>query len=263
MRQPKIKSSTSKQAKPVSSIIYNGPSLIDGSPIVVIAIVKSSNQKTSDMVQTYILRSDIDPLTASKTGLDYAICGNCIHRGKPTLDPKKKTATERSCYVTLYHGPLVVYKAFLRGAYPMVSPEEVKRIGAGRMVRLGTYGDPLACPANVWDDLLSDAIGHTGYSHQHGLIDGDYSKVMISADTPEQAAMFHVKQQRTFRVIPVATWESQGKSSMLPSEILCPASKEMNYKTTCDKCKLCAGGTVGKSIAIVSHGTSRNMFKGV
>ena len=255
---------TSIQPKPKSSIIYSGPSMIDGSPIVVVAIVKSSNAKTGPtMLQTYVIRSDIDPLTASKTGQDYAICGNCIHRGKPTLDPKKKQAIERSCYVTLYHGPLVVYKGFKRGIYPTATQQEIKRLGADRMVRLGTYGDPLAVPASVWDDLLSDSLGHTGYSHQHGLVTGDYSKVMISADTPEQAAMFHVKQLRTFRVIPVSTWVDKGKAALLKSEILCPASEEMGKVTTCDKCKLCAGGTVGKSIAIVSHGTSRNMFKGV
>lgn len=253
-----------RQSKPKSAVIYSGPSMIDGSPIVVIAIVKSSNAKTGPtMLQTYILRSDIDPLTASKTGQDYAICGNCIHRGKPTNNPLKKTATERSCYVTLYHGPLVVYKGFKRGIYPMATSEEIKALGANRMVRLGTYGDPLAVPAGVFETLLSDSLGHTGYSHQHGLVQGDYSKVMISADSKVDAHMHHQNNRRTFRVIPVATWESQGKSSMLNSEILCPASKEMEYRTTCDKCKLCAGGTVGRSIAIVSHGTSRNMFKGV
>ena len=253
MRLPKIK----------SSIIYSGPSLIDGKPIVVIAIIKSSNQKTSDMVQTYILRSDVDPLTASKTGEDYSICGNCTHRGKPTDDASKKQAIERSCYVTLYHGPLQVFKAFKRSAYPMATPEEIKRIGAGRMNRLGTYGDPMAAPSHVWDNLLSDSLGHTGYSHQFGLIQGDYSKVMISADSKIDAHVHNNNNRRTFRVIPVKTWEEQGKAALLESEILCPASKEMNYRTTCDKCKLCAGGTVGKSIAIVSHGTSRNMFKAV
>lgn len=253
---------TSILPKPKSSVIYSGPSMIDGSPIVVIAIVKPNNSKTGNMVQTYILRADIDPLTASKTGLDYAICGNCIHRGKPTNDANKKQAVDRSCYVTLYHGPLQVYKAFLRGAYPMATPEEIKRLGEARLVRLGTYGDPLAVPADVFETLLSDSDGHTGYSHQHGLIEGDYSKVMISADSKEEAQTHHTSKRRTFRVIPVSTWVDQGKASLLASEILCPASKEMEYKTTCDKCKLCAGGTVGKSIAIVSHGTSRNMFKG-
>lgn len=263
MRKITPKSSSSKQAKPVSSVIYSGPSMIDGSPIVVIAIVKPNNVKTGNMIQTYIIRSDIDPLTASKTGQDYSICGNCIHRGKPTEDVKKKQAVDRSCYVTLYHGPLQVYKAFKRHVYPMATPEEIKRLGAARMVRLGTYGDPMACPSNVWDELLSGSLGHTGYSHQHGLVQGDYSKVMISADSKIDAHMHHQANRRTFRVIPVSTWIDQGKTALLNSEILCPASKEMDYKTTCDKCKLCSGGTVGKSIAIVSHGASRNAFKGV
>jgi hypothetical protein len=38
-------------------------------------------------------------------------------------------------------------------------------------------------------------------------------------------------------------------------EILCPASKEAGYKTSCDKCGLCAGASIAaKSIAIVAHG---------
>lgn len=239
--------------------------MIDGSPIVVVAIVKSNNAKTGPtMVQTYIIRSDMDPLTASKTGADYTICGSCIHRGKPTDDPKKKQAVDRSCYVTLYQGVLQVYKAFKRSAYPVATPEEIKRIGQGRMVRLGTYGDPAAVESRVWDSLLSEAVGHTGYSHQSGTkgIRVNYSQVMVSADSRKSAQGYHLNKIRTFRVIPVSTWEERGKAALLSSEILCPASKEMNYKTTCDKCKLCAGGTVGKSIAIVSHGTSRNMFKG-
>ena len=37
-------------------VIYKGPSLLDGAPIVVIAVIGSGNTKTGDMVQTYILR---------------------------------------------------------------------------------------------------------------------------------------------------------------------------------------------------------------
>ena len=38
-------------------------------------------------------------------------------------------------------------------------------------------------------------------------------------------------------------------------EILCPASKEAGYRTTCDSCKLCSGSNISaKSIAIVAHG---------
>lgn len=55
---------------------------------------------------------------------------------------------------------------------------------------------------------------------------------------------------RTFRVIP-------DKSAIVKgAEILCPASKEAGYRTTCNSCGLCGGNTVkAKSIAIVAHGT--------
>jgi hypothetical protein len=70
-------------------IIYEGPSLYDGAPIVVLVQTGSSNRKTGDMVQTYILRSDIDPITASRTGKDSAICGTCPHMGTPNLESLK------------------------------------------------------------------------------------------------------------------------------------------------------------------------------
>ena len=41
--------------KPSGYIIYRGQSLLNGAPIVAVAITKSSNVKTGNMVQTYIL----------------------------------------------------------------------------------------------------------------------------------------------------------------------------------------------------------------
>jgi hypothetical protein len=54
--------------KPASSILYEGPSMIDGKPIVVIATVGSANSKTGAMVQTWIMRQDVEPHHALKTG---------------------------------------------------------------------------------------------------------------------------------------------------------------------------------------------------
>ena len=71
-----------------STIIYEGPSLIDNKPIVVIYQPQGRNPKIGDMAQTWILRSDIDPITANRTGGDYSICGNCPHKG--IIDPQKK-----------------------------------------------------------------------------------------------------------------------------------------------------------------------------
>lgn len=251
-----------KASKPKSSVIYSGHSLIDGSPIVVIAITTSGNTKTGNMVQTHILRSDIDPREASKTGADFAICGNCQHRGKSTDNPKKKLAENRTCYVNLAQGPTIVYKAYKAGKYPTATPEQTRSIGNARMVRLGTYGDPAAVPRKVWDDLLAESEGHTGYTHQPELTP-DYSRLMASADTPEQGRTYNAQGIRTFRVIPVNAWKEHGKAALNSTEILCPASKETGAKVTCQQCKLCSGSsTKAKSIAIVAHGTSRNMVKG-
>lgn len=234
-------------------IIYAGPSLIDGSPIVcIVKPGKSKNAKTGDMVQTYIIRSDMNPLEASKTGADYAICGSCPHRGIPTNDPKRKQAMGRGCYVNLGQGPLGIWKAFSRGRYPVVSGHHaIAEIGRDRMVRLGTYGDPAAVPAYIWESLLTYAAGRTGYTHQSGVASAAVRPdlTMISADTLTSAMDAWAVGNRTFRVIKDVSEVVKG------SEIICPASKEAGFRTTCNDCGLCAGNTVkAKSIAIVDHG---------
>lgn len=236
-------------------IIYSGPSLIDGKPIVAIAIGKSGNTKTGNMVQTYIIRADISPLEASKTGEDFSICGACPHRGEATTLAERKQALKRSCYVNLGQGPTIVWKAFQRGIYEMVAGHAaIAAIGKGRMVRLGTYGDPAAVPAYIWESLISEAVGHTAYTHQSGVESAQARPefMMVSADTEEQARIAWSNGNRTFRVVKSTHEIIRG------AEILCPASKEAGFKTTCNSCGLCGGAAIkAKSIAIVDHGPQR------
>jgi len=236
--------------KPNGVIIYQGPSKLDGQPIVVVAVgIKnnSSNTKTGAMVQTYILRSDINPMEAVKSGADASICGSCTHRGDGT-------GKDRSCYVTLVHGPRGVFNSFQNGNYPVATPAEAAELVAGRMVRLGTYGDPAAVPIYVWQGLLAKSEGHTGYTHQWKTIAPQWSAlVMASADTVEEMNAAHAKGYRTFRVSPI------GGAPMAGLEIMCPASEEAGRKTTCELCRACMG-TSGKakiSIQIAAHGTGR------
>ena len=226
-----------------SGIIYNGPSLLDGQPIVVIATFSNRNTKTGAVVQTYILvnRDGINPLEASKTGADFSICGDCVMRGEPTTDPKRKIAKARRCYVNLGQGVLIVYKSFLRGVYQTAQPRD---IGRGRFVRVGTYGDPAAVPAHVWTDLLAEATTFTAYSHQSGWRP---DIAMQSADNRAQAVAHWKAGRRTFRVI--ADLGELDKAN----EALCPASKEAGRRVQCTACKLCKGSSKGKSIAIVEH----------
>jgi len=242
-----------------SYVIYDGPSLIDGKPIVAIAQVKSGNRKTGNMVQTWILRSDMDPITASRTGEDSSICGDCPHKGMPS-DKATGWAIGRSCYVNLLFAPNGVYKAYKRGSYPIAKGHNaIRAIGLGMGVRLGSYGDPMAVPEYVWRSLTSAAEYVTAYTHGANTMP---DMVMTSADNATQAHEAWGKGERTFRVISALDKIIKGK------EILCPASeeaKEISGKTvTCAACKLCGGNSVkAKSVAIVAHGASKRTTKGL
>lgn len=250
MRKSKIAYPVSFMPKPVavaakqskSGIIYQGPSLLDGKPIVVIALLTDSNDKTgAQTLQTYVIRSDIAPSLASKTGEDYSVCGNCKHRGQAHNDSEgPNQALNRTCYVLLFQAPRTVYATFKRRGYPVV---DAASIGKDRFVRLGSYGDPACVPATVWQALLSGASGHTGYSHQmqtKGAV-VDYGTMMVSADTKQQASGYHLNGKRTFRVIPVVEWEAKGNKALLKTEIICPASKEAGARVQCNTCQLCSG----------------------
>jgi hypothetical protein len=242
-----------------SYVIYDGPSMIDGSPIVVIAQVGTGNRKTgSGMAQTWILRSDVDPITASRTGADSAICGDCPHKGKPSNNANG-WATDRTCYVNLLFAPNGVFKAYKRGSYPTAQGhDEIAAIGKGIGIRLGSYGDPAACPSYVWDSLTSKAEYVTAYTHNPKNERPEY--IMTSADNEAQAQAAWSRSERTFRVVSSLAQVIKGK------EVLCPASDEAKQATgkevTCAACRLCGGASIkAKSVAIVAHGSSKRKAK--
>ena len=243
-------------------ILWRGPSLIDGAPIVALAVglaSGSSNRKTGSMLQTYILRDDLAPTAAVKSGADASICGDCPHRGDGT-------GGGRTCYVNVGQGPLGVWKAYKRGRYSAVPltgmycpidgqysllyPGALADIGAGRNVRLGTYGDPAAIPSTVWHALVSRATGHTGYTHQWRHALQLRGLCMASVDTEAEAHEAHAAGWRTFRVT------MPGAVARLENEARCPASAEAGKKLQCAECLACAGTARGLrgSIVIQAHG---------
>lgn len=235
---------TRKAAAPTGVILWRGPSLIDGAPIVLIAsgLAKGSrNAKTGAMVQTYVLREDLSPVEAIRSGADASICGDCPHRGA-TANGKGRT-----CYVNVAQGPLVTWKTFKRGRYPAAA--DVAAIGAGRIVRLGTYGDPAAVPAEVWRALTSQCVAHTGYTHQWRRAPALRGLCMASADSAEDAREAQAAGWRTFRVaLPC-------DAPKLERESVCPASAEAGRKLTCATCQACSGANGRRgSIVIQAHG---------
>jgi hypothetical protein len=243
--------------KPLGYIAYQGPSMIDGRPIVVIVnkLNGSQNEKTgADLVQTFIIRSDVGPVEALKTGDDASICGQCVHR--PLL---ARTNGQAPCYVNVGRSVRSVFEAYRRGRYTKATPAQLRAVLAGRKVRLGTYGDPAAAPVELWAEILADTAGHVGYSHQWQAVDFDHAAwaplVMASADTADEAAQANLFGMRVFRVS-VGVEKQAGETT-------CPASAEGGRRATCDKCMLCAGTSkVARDVVIADHavGHKRRVF---
>jgi hypothetical protein len=236
--------------KPSGYIIYRGASLLDDKPIIVVAITgKSSNSKTGDMIQTYILADNgKSPLESAKALDDVSVCGDCKHR----------RGLGGSCYVNLGQGPRAVMDGVIRGIYELSDGYNVSTAVLNRKIRLGTYGDPAAVPAYVWETLLRNANSHTGYTHQwqNGKADHVKQWCMASVDTPKEAALAKMDGWRTFRV------RDADGSLEFSHEMKCPASAEMNKRLTCDTCMACSGGIDSKkaSVTIIVHGSLKNRF---
>lgn len=257
--------------KPTGYTLWEGASLIDGSPIVAIATVSSRNKKTGRMIQTWVLRSDIDPITANRTGADYSICGKCPLRGNANPAKVSGTADNRGCYVQIGQAPSSIYRSYKKGNYPkaieyaglLFAPSMFGEygvpimgagcIGKGETVRLGAYGDPAAVPSIIWDKITKFAEGWTGYTHQSGFIDtAPIDKCMVSADSANDAMNAWGKGYRTFRIV------SDISEVITKKEVICPATKEGGLKATCTDCKLCMGSSkAGKSVAVVAHGAGK------
>lgn len=236
---------------PNGLILWEGPSRIDGSKVVVIATGlsgRSANAKTGDMVQTWILRADRDPLEALRTGADVSICGGCIHRPQ---EHDGEGWSGRSCYVNVAQAPLNVWRTWQRGRYARWDRDSARF--RGRQVRLGSYGDPAAVPLDLWKDVLAEAAGWTGYTHQarSRRLRDVLEVCQLSADSAADALAARDAGQGSFRVL-------RPGEQPLEFEIRCPASAEAGYRLTCQECQMCQGRG-SPQIAIDAHGIGAGM----
>ena len=232
-------------------IIDRGLSPIDGKPYVAILTLKSTNRKTGDMAQVFILREDINPVAAIATGDDYSICGNCPHR--------KDALGQRSCYVNVGQGPNSVWKAYKRGAYKILDyvgykdlPSNgffysiLERFLKGRRIRWGAYGDPAIINPQVVNLLNSYAQGHTGYTHQwrEEFASPFKGTFQASCDGFNDYLEATAHGWKTFVVVNKNVTPIYAKQ--------CPATVD-NSEAQCITCKLCDGAK--RDIFVHAHGT--------
>ena len=230
-------------------VLYEGPSRIDGAPIVAIACritEASDNAKTGAMVQTFILPRGVDPNKAVKTGADSSVCGDCKFRPIYKGDVR--------CYVRVYQAPLSVWNAYQRGRYAVPDVDFdaalLPELFEGLAFRIGSYGDPAAIPARIWKRATRRVKNRTGYTHQWRKRIGAGLKglCMASADSESDVGDATARGWRTFRVRKI-------DAPTLATESICPASAEGGKRTQCDTCGLCKGATIAaRSIVIADHG---------
>jgi len=216
-------------------IIYDGPSMLNGKPIVAILTNinnPSANTKTGDMAQLTIMPKGIKPSDAVKTGEDDAVCGDCNRRPSTA-----KANGLKPCYVNP-RAPNSIHRAYERGSYSTGIPEQLRK-----PMRLGMWGDPAAMPYEIAKGLADSAPKHTGYTHRWRDFPEFSSICMASVDTEAQRLEANALGFRTYRVRDVG-------APLMDGEIACPES-DKSRNIQCADCGLCAGMAVkAKDISI-------------
>lgn len=236
-------------------IIYHGKNYV----CVATGLVNpSQNDKTGAMVQVFIIRSDVHPVEAIKTGKDATICFNCPHRGT-------------SCYVNVGQSVGQVYNTYKKGNYPFICKDPQNMQGyddidyylkngiwdifSNSFVRFGAYGDPVRIPYPIVEKIASVSKGFTGYTHQwdNPAFQAYKKYFMASADTLDDYKNAKAKGWRTFRV--TADWRQKD-----PDEIVCLNSRD---GTQCINCLACGGTSSSeqKDIYVKVHGTKPKVNK--
>jgi len=213
---------------------------------VAILTLRSDNTKTGDMAQAWILSRNVNPFSASITGTDKHVCGDCKHRFQNL----------GTCYVNLVRAPTSVWEAYHRGLYRPETPKAIRRI-RGKEIRLGAYGDPAFVPFEVWRRLLdASSAEHTGYTHQwrSRSCDPRFKQiVMASVDSLAERAEAKALGWRTFRI------RNEGEK-IVRGEMQCPAAAEAGHAEQCIDCPSKCSGGEGRDAGIIVHGMMRKRF---
>lgn len=203
-------------------------------------VLDSSNSKTGAMVQSIIAPSAWYGQGFLLNTEQKSVCGDCPFSSEGPL----------RCYTHNGYQRLGIHSS-LRSSKPELfewSRDEILHALSGKAFRFGTYGEPVLFGEEWVRDIVSVVSMWTGYTHQWRDIRFQWASqyLMASVHSPDEAAEAHSLGWRTFR--------ASHSQDIAHGEIVCPASKEAGYRTTCIECGLCSGGSsAGKNIFINEH----------
>ena len=230
--------------KPTGFELWRGLSPLNQQPIVAIATLNSSNRKTGDMIQVWILCQHGYPVDNARDGSDYAICGDCKHR--------LNSIGVRTCYVNPGRGPQAVYKSWLKGNYPkldLFNNTAQQKLFNQRSVRWGSYGDPALLPFGLINRINSWSHTSTGYTHQwkHDWAQPLRHQMMASCDSIEDHFTATSLGWKTYNVLPANALDFEHAKQ-------CP-NTVVNSEAQCITCSLCDGDHA--NIWVAAHGNSK------
>lgn len=126
---------------------------------------------------------------------------------------------------------------------------EITTLCKNRFIRFGTYGEPVLIPYNLVWYMTKIAKNWTGYTHQWMNKKYDHYNAFFMASTHNINESIKAENLgfRSFQVV--------NNKPQFTNLVNCPASKESNYISNCEKCGLCSGitGKGKKSIYIFKH----------
>lgn len=125
--------------------------------------------------------------------------------------------------------------------------DEIVKFSINRYVRFGTYGEPTLHPIELVRKIADSSSSWTGYTHQY--VKNEAYNDFFMASTHNQLQANTAKNRFNFRSF-IAVNESKSIKG-----VICPASKEVGFKSTCSSCGLCSGnlGKGKKDVKILVH----------
>jgi len=233
-------------------ILYRGPSMLGGGHVVCVATLRTTNRKTGNMVQVWILPDDgLSPLRALHAGKNFSACGNCGLQGVVVKPRRGKSKLKnRVCYVNVGQAPTAVWRAVQRGSYPVYGRAQHEHLLRGRKIRIGAYGDPAALPDELLRHLCEISSGWTGYTHQAFWIEPQRAEslskfLMISCHNSAQRLEALRRGWRPFTAI-------RADEPRPVESVECPA---YTRGITCERCGLCKGtASKARPVYVVAHG---------
>ena len=175
------------------------------------------------------------------------------------FDCPQRPANGGACYVTVFQAPRAVWVAYRAGRYPRLDVKGFAAVFSARKIRFGAWGEPVLIPLRILRAMARVSEGWTGYTHQWRRREyrAYQQYLMASVDNPAEYAAAKELGWRTFRC-------RTADQELVSHEIVCPASEEAGYRSTCAQCRLCSGvagpADPRKDIAIVVHGAKAKNF---